>query len=566
MASRTNGFFEQHHKPAHKPQQWRQSSVSKQPLGEIDPNVARPKPSIPATSQTKSKLKAFQLIPGQPEELVRADEVVGQPSSDQSQGDEMLSVPTHTYERSSAPLATTKTPQLPHAHTFPCTPGERLPLDDLIGNFDENAKPPVEEEMSPEEQLGWMPQSSSTLTPHARRKRARSSSPSCPATSSQRQEASMFFTGNLTQGEKKTPETDVTAALWQIYGGGKDGGSALKLLDFGQLVAQASPRPLETPVKSVGGFRRWASTGNEWPTSKNKRRRTDARTSIGLWSEEAQVESGGKSRVADMVNKLQETLATQRLAQSTTKAQDREWPSSSSPLPETRDVDLHRSDGSATDNRPQLPELLQAPAVMVSAPAEPVKAKLCDASRRSQPNEAQSRYAPTVEAQDLFSDGLDVHHNIPRTMLLAPDSVMPAPLHLQNKKALPAYKRPTVNASGRQYPVKQSSLPSQAPATPKAVAELDEFGDDFELTAEDLDELASQVPLEQRSLYQIPAHPNPPPQQPFPPGLTTTTLDDDDDEFGGDDLDADAFVQAEFSATQAFAASRPSTNIPLRSK
>lgn len=126
-------------------------------------------------------------------------------------------------------------------------------------------------------------------------------------------------------------------------------------------------------------------------------------------------------------------------------------------------------------------------------------------------------------------------------------------LYLGSKAPLPAYKRPSITRPPSQPKVQQVTAPPVAPA---AVKDFDEFGDDaFDLTADDLDELLSQKPLEQRSLYDIPQHPNPPQQsansakQSRAP-LETITIDDDD-EFGGDDIDEDSFAQAEFSATQA---------------
>lgn len=98
---------------------------------------------------------------------------------------------------------------------------------------------------------------------------------------------------------------------------------------------------------------------------------------------------------------------------------------------------------------------------------------------------------------------------------------------------------------------------------------MDEFGDDMEFSTEDLDELMSQ-PLQNRALHDIPAHPNPPPQQQPQPqhsvqrqiasDLIEIADDDfDDDEFACDDLDETSFIQAELQATQAYRASRPSS-------
>ena len=124
----------------------------------------------------------------------------------------------------------------------------------------------------------------------------------------------------------------------------------------------------------------------------------------------------------------------------------------------------------------------------------------------------------------------------------------------------------TSSISGRLYPTKQSSQTAPAPPLPPLNEDPDEFGDAFDFSAEDLDELVSQVPLHQRSLHDIPAHPNPPPQQPVvleQQGAGWSpheVIDLDDDEFGSDELDEATLVEAEFSATQAYRASHPSSN------
>lgn len=545
-----------------KPAQWRRSNHDRPALSEASPNIAPAKPPIPPTRQAKSKLKAIQFIAGQPEEAPTEDGEQGSEDKEMAQEDsEGMRVATvhksSTFGASSAPKrgteATTssqsasKTPQLPHANTFPCTPGARLPLEDLIGNFDESARKPEPKEQSPEEQLGWIPNSSSSLlTPHRKRKRAKSSSPSCPTTSSQRQEASAFFVGNGTQGDKRSPEADPTADLWQRYGAGKDSVDGLKVPDFSHLI-QASPRPLETPVKNAG-LRRWASTGNDWPSSKNKRRRTDSRTSMSVWKGEQQTETCGKSKVATMVEKLQESLATQKLAQSVSKpAMSVEPPSSSSPLPE---VGLE-----SCGNVPS---------------ASPLQARQQQPVSRAAPSAVPRPPQPRLDTRKpvyISSDGPAPVDNNMRDVQL-PDVVKPAPLHLQSKAPLPAYRRPAMarapSNSGRQYPVKFTSEP--APVLPAVTEDFDEFGDAFDLSAEDLDELVSQKPLEQRSLHEIPPHPNPPPQQQsvLDQGdasvLPQTVIDVDDDEFGDDDLDEDTLAEAEFSATQAYRASHTSFN------
>ncbi|KAK3109834.1 DNA replication endonuclease-helicase Dna2, partial [Teratosphaeriaceae sp. CCFEE 6253] len=482
MASRTKGFFEQDHSAnqKQKPGQWHRghnnnSNNSRPALGERDAN-AGVKPAIPATSQSKTKLKAFQFIPGRPE---RADEDV-QMRAHESEREEASDAPkaertsdvhakvSSAPEKSNGPTtssqtadgATTKdTPQMPHAHTFPCTPGARLALEDLIGNFDETARQQPAPAPSPEEVLGWIPHSSSALlTPNRKRRRAKSSSPSCPGTSSQRDGASTFFAaGNGTQGaQNRTPELDPTAALWQVYGAGKEGGSALKLPDLSRLAGLLdSPRAgNETPVKSAG-FRRWASTGNEWPSTRHKRRRMESRTSVGAWREEQRVEEGGKSRVAEMVERIQETLATQQLARSTAKPPaPLEGPSSSSPLPATG------AEGFGVANQSPL-QARQNNLPPKPNPPPPVWTRPSSATRASPPA-AIGRASPAAAPEDPMPER-DAAPFVPT----APDVVKPTALHLQSKAPLPAFKRPaisrTASGAGRQYPVKPTPPPPPPP-------------------------------------------------------------------------------------------------------
>ncbi|KAK0868196.1 DNA replication endonuclease-helicase Dna2 [Friedmanniomyces endolithicus] len=569
MASRTKGFFEEGHKGKPRPGQWHRGHSNKQPLTERDPNAASAKPAIPATSQSKTKLKAFQFAPNHNEQLDDGPREQARASEEQERSEAPVGGSTSNIqansssapEKSAGPATSSQAeagmatllPQLPHANTFPCTPGARLALEDLIGNFDENVrKKQPQPEHSPEEQLGWIPNSSNTLlTPHRKRKRAKSSSPSCSATSSQRQEASMFFAANGTQGERKTPDPDPTKALWQTYGAGNDSEGTVKLPQFRHLAAQASPRPNETPIKSAG-FRRWASTGNDWPTSKNKRRRMDSRTSVSLWRDEQQTGANNKSRVAEMVEKIQETLATQKLAQSAAKQPaEAEAPTSSSPVAEPTEAS-HAADVSPLQVKWQ-------PAVWPKPPGT---------TRMPQAAVALST------AHNLPSGDSMLERNAATVVDTAFDVVKPTSLHLQSKAPLPAFKRPsisrTISTSGRQYPTKQPSPPLPIAPAP-LLNDMDEFGDDFDLTAEDLDELVSQVPLDQRPLHAIPPHPDPPAAQamflsqpPQAPREAVSLEDDSDDEFGGGDLDADVLAQAEISATQAYRASQP-PNVPTPS-
>ena len=499
------------------------------------------KPPIPATSQAKSKLKAFQFTE--------------QDSSEDKHEADTDNAKAPIETSSSAPVAAEKSacgeadtedpkapPQLPTAQTFPSTPAARLQLEDLIGNFEEDSNQEKPTEESPEEHIGWIPNSSSALlTPNRKRKRARSSSPSCPNTSSQRQETSLFFAGNTAQADTVTPETDPAASLWQRYGAANQQDGSLNLPDFGQIAFQGSPRPLETPAK-VGVFRRWASTGNDWPSSKNKRRRVCGKTSLSVWQADQAAGPGTKSKVAAMIDKLQESLASQDLANPTAKPTVRiEGPSSSSPLPEVGAADSFNTTSAESP---------------LQSKQGPVLAKAAAGPREDGGHDTSKALAQSKPWREQTITNAAV--NQPAS------SIISAPLNLQSKAPLPAYKRPSISRTPSAT-LQQRTKPS-APAVAAVVSEIDEFGDDLDLTAEDLDEIMTQPPpLHQRPLHQIPAHPDPPPQQPLSaeadvnnrPGQACQPIQiyDDDDEFGCGDIDEAALVQVELNATQAFRAS-----------
>lgn len=541
--------------------QWHRSTTNKTPLCEASPNIAPSKPSIAQTSQAKTKLKPFQFIPGQAEEHdVNAQvepsagdkRTVASPDGTAKEGQEMRELSSkHATPSASQPSPVTgvssKIPQLPHANTFPSTPGTRLPLEDLIGNFNESAVNEVPKERSPEEQIGWIAHSSSTRwTPNRKRKRARSSSPSCPNTSSQRQEASAFFIANETKGEGKTPERDPTATLWKSYGVGKEAAEGLKLPELDKLF-QASPCPLETPAKNAA-FRRWASTGNDWPSSKSKRRKTDGIANLALGQYHRITDSAGKSKIAGMVEKIQETLATQKLAHSASKhVAEADAPSSSSPLPKTG-AD-HFGNGQDTNS-------------LQSRQGQPIR-QASDAKNNRTSHFKTHRFTEQATSSDESQSADDgVWNGCPNN-----ESVVSAPLLLKNAP-MPAYKRPSITRTpsglGHQYPMEQPVPTATVVAPPGPEDDLEEFGDEFDLCAEDLEELVSQKPLHQRSLHEIPPHPNPLSQealQELPPEFQETTKKiitsiDDDDEFGCDDLDDDALAKAEISATEAYRASQ----------
>jgi DNA replication ATP-dependent helicase Dna2 len=412
----------------------------------------------------------------------------------------------------------------------------------LIGDCD---KPATVESTykSPEEQIGWMPNSSSDLlTPNRRRKRkrAKSSSPSCPDTGSQSGGKSSMLLDKSTISAMKTPAADPAADLWQRYANGKKSSDGLlKLPEISSLLFQGSPRALETPVKG-GGLRRWVSTGNDWPSSKTKKRCTNGRVSINVWQDQTAVESGGKSKVATMVQKIQESLASQRLEQDQDES------------PAIPMAVAHSSASPQSVNR--VHSATDTPAESPSVQAQNILHRMDPPRALNPPRATEAKQKPYIPPMRMTqSGGVSAE---PSGMMGDPLHPSSTRLHLQSKAPLPAFKRPTVTRPPSLPKVPQVVAP---PKPPPISVELDDFDDAFDLTADDLDEILSQQPLDQRSLYDIPEYTGPPPEtfiasqgsaEP-PQKLQQATTFGGEDEFGDDDLDEESFVQAEFSATQA---------------
>lgn len=446
-----------------------------------------------------------------------------------------------------------KTPSKDHAadegRPLPSTPALRLPLADLIGNAEDAMRRRPEKEKSPEEQLGWVPNSSSSQTPGRRRKRAYSSSPS----------SSQFDTSNhlpnkevmdvqALQQSFRTPRADPAADLWSRYAsgtGGDENPAGLNLPAFAQLMAESSPRSVpRTPGGSVGGLRRWASCGMEWPASKAKRRRVSgpfkaykddvfADAEISTLPEE----ESKTSRVGMLVEQIQANLAAP--AESTKPA----GPSSSSPLPDKGGF----------------------PSDLVKPMAIEYASRATDehyAAAREAPEQEETASAlihPTQSSDygaaefDIDVDAIDSGY--------APPASKDLDMQSQRAATAPATEIASVpHGSGGLSQKRQNTEEAQRDVKTalEAIAELagedfeDDFEDDLDITAEDLD---SAVPL-------FTGKAAPTSDEAFVIHHVPQEIQDDDD-FGVSDIDDDQFAAAEIAATQAYSTSA-ATHTPVR--
>lgn len=553
------------------------------------------KPSVPGSpvkplGHTNSKLQAFSFATMDPANSRTRDPHKENRVDD---GKRNLASPGKNQD-------VQKTPRPSQFKALPSTPAMRLPLADLVGNAEEALRRRNEdEEHSPEENVGWIANSSHPdLTPRQRRQRAQSSS---PLTSSQERAEDQFALGDLDlknmQHNLKTPRTisDPAAELWSRYATGNNADdSEDPLPSFAHLIENSSPRSApRTPGGSVGGLRRWASCGMDWPASKVKRRRTHGvfrDKNDNNMNQEDEPQSNNErpvSRVGMLLEKVQASLAQPSRLRP-------DAPSSSSPLPHKVDLPHPNTAASAS---PLANLRLSAHALQ----NEPFSQR----SNRS----AGSHRGREADFSEFADDDFD--------MDLAETVVAPAPkpqvkaLSRHSSRVMAPFKpviprQPLQPAPAESGHVQQQPIPSRVQDFPPNKAnvrmevideeELDEFGDDLDISLEDIDNavtifdsrsssrpasnMPSAAPSRSTSLNQTMANTNQtsrpnsvisansahsiavPPGQPvhdltgFPDDEDNNNNDnddndDDDDEFGGSDLDDESFAQVELSATQA---------------
>jgi DNA replication ATP-dependent helicase Dna2 len=343
--------------------------------------------------------------------------------------------------------------------------------------------------------------------------------------------------------DKPSPEADPTADLWRLYANGKPIDNIAELT---KSAFEASPRPLlETPVRS-GGFRRWVSTGNDWPNSRNKRVCMNTRTNIKLWQDHTAAETGGKSKVAAMVEKIQESLSSQSLlaAQHQSVNEKSEAPSSSSPLPGVKMARTQERSGFSPVRKAVMKDRFNRRAMDIHTESAD------DADRNR-----TTRQPPAILE-------LTLGHSVESKNIVASDIPGSAPLHFRKQGPLPAYKRPSIVRAP--IATKPDAVVKAGPVLAQA---MDEFAEDFDLTADDIDEIMGELPAvsggsKQGSIEDREAvshsidltetdH-----NSGYRPNPRIPHLKSNDDEFGGSDIDEDDFALADVCATQALRVSR----------
>jgi DNA replication ATP-dependent helicase Dna2 len=491
------------------------------------------------SSQTRTKLKAFQFIEGapvveakrnskaekenQPSALGRASVKDGMTRSVQAAKEAGKAVPT--------PRATSKTCPPPSTPAM-----KRLPLADLVGNIDDSSRHIPQPLHSPEEQLIWRgSQPMNTPLPRKNKKRARSSSPVGPS-----QEDHAF---DAVKKDLTTPQADPAMEMWSRYTSNKGTPSANKSVAFAHLINESSPRSA-IAAGSVSGLRRWASCGHEFPASNRKRRRTH-----GVFQGEtertedvfaAAPSSDGvmlgqqppKSNIASMVQRMKECVSRSQPRISS------QLPSSSSPLPDTADRHVESS-GSPLQRRAQeqdeeTSETMQGDGDFVEE----------DAHMEEQ-EQAQDHTRSFGSSDDFGDDDFD---EMVDTLDISPQAVQ-QPVQPPQQTSDATIPTEPVKPARRQE--------SHAIPQSKAADSDDEFGmsEDEDGFAADLEQVASLYDTRPEvSQHTAGGATEPQNQAATRMSAPTTPIidlveDDEDDEFG-DEIDADEFAAAEVAATQ----------------
>ncbi|KAL6708503.1 DNA replication endonuclease-helicase Dna2 [Coniothyrium glycines] len=544
MSTRQKSFFDQDPKQKQYRGQWHRQRTgppfphhhnSTVPVAR---HVVTGPPIMPST-QTRTKLKAFQFIEGAPtiESVKERD----------AEKENLPAMSTKALKAAETPKASKvvrdlgtadKTPKPPSIITCPppSTPATtRLPLADLVGNIDDSSRHVPKPIVSPEEQLVWRgSQPVNTPLPRKNKKRARSSSPVAPS-----QEDHRYDT---TRRDITTPQADPAMELWSRYTGDKGTPSANKSVAFAHLINDSSPRSTAA-AGSVSGLRRWASCGHEFPASNRKRRRTHG-VFQGEQDQAEDVFAGAPSSdgsvlaqparpsIANMIRQMKQCASNSRSRLST------QLPSSSSPS--LGGGERHtQSSGSPLQRRvPEQDQQHDDTSETMHDQQDIVEHEID--FREEAPKQDDTLQRSFGSSDDFGDDDFDSE------MVDALDTPQDVDL-----SAITSYTTmPTESANALPLPLPNSMIPDS-----KHVGSDDEFGmDDEDDFAADLELVASLY--DTRSLepsrqdqeltadpISQPAHGN------VASAAVISLVDDDSDEFDAD-IDIDEFAAAEVAATQ----------------
>ncbi|KAJ5505763.1 Dna2/Cas4 domain of unknown function DUF83 [Penicillium expansum] len=232
----------------------------------------------------------------------------------------------------------------------PQTPGNRIPLADLISNAEDSFDPTPGPEVTPVEHVIWqhVPASSnpdtSSQTPAVLRLLA------LPRTGIKRRRKKEALDLHSIQALFKTPQHDMAAELWNNYMDKNmvDGPDDLPPPRFANLLSSSPQTPGSGRTsRDSSGLRRAISCTTDFPTSRTKRRRVnrlDVGPSRGIQRTSSNVESGRpkSSRINYLMEKIEKSIHM---------APANAGPPGSSPLRQHMDARRCRSSSPTKGNR-----------------------------------------------------------------------------------------------------------------------------------------------------------------------------------------------------------------------
>ncbi|KAJ5942325.1 hypothetical protein N7516_002493 [Penicillium verrucosum] len=290
--------------------------------------------AYPISSNSRTKLNAFrfqegEVVPEGPNSKDETKSVNGSKELEDSGPNGVAELMQASSDRGCHPPheAQASEPQVQASKPIkecPQTPGNRIPLADLISNAEDSFDPAPGPEVTPVEHVIWQhvpassnPDTSSQTPAGRRRKRRHSSSPAgSPSNGNKKKMQKEPLDLHSIQALFKTPQHDMAAELWNNYMDKNmiDGPDDLPPPRFANLLSSSPQTPGSGRTsRDSSGLRRAISCTTDFPTSRTKRRRVnrlDVGPSRGIQRTSSNVESGRpkSSRINYLMEKIEKSI------------------------------------------------------------------------------------------------------------------------------------------------------------------------------------------------------------------------------------------------------------------
>ncbi|CAP97824.1 Tripartite DNA replication factor [Penicillium rubens] len=325
--------------------------------------------AYPISSNSRTKLNAFRFQEGEgvPDGATSKDETKLVNGSKEHEDPDSDSVPGLMQTSSDKGCPPSRDAQASESQVqepkpikeCPQTPGNRIPLADLISNAEDSFDPAPGPEVTPVEHVIWQhvpassnPDTSSQTPGSRRRKRRHSSSPAgSPSNGNKKKVQKEPLDLHSIQALFKTPQHDMAAELWNNYMDKNmvDGPDDLPPPRFANLLSSSPQTPGSGRTsRHSSGLRRAISCTTDFPTSRTKRRRVnrpDAGPNRGTFQRTSSNVESGKPK-SSRINYLME-----KIERSIHMAPADAAPPGSSPLRQHMDARRCRSSSPTKDHR-----------------------------------------------------------------------------------------------------------------------------------------------------------------------------------------------------------------------